>query len=103
MAVGIVLQSLLKLIMYVDAFIDGEVAEEDTRIGMVKEIVYLVGLKLVEDGHRHCSIGHGSHKCHSPLRTVFATQCNLFFFVYSGVLKQKVKLCYFSRYVAILQ
>ena len=78
------------------------VDEEQASIGVVHEVVNVVGLKLMENRHRNSSESESTKHGDSPLRRVAATKGNLVARFHAGFLKKNVDFCYLSGNILIL-
>ena len=77
--------------------------KEKARVGVVDDIVYLLGFELMEDGDNDGAIGHCGQKGHSPVCTVASADGNLVSRLNPGRFKQNVKLLNFARYILVLE
>ena len=72
-------------------------------VGVVDDVVYLVGRELME--YRHCdgTVGQRGEECHSPVAAVATAQGYLVAFLHSTVLKHDVQLFYLACHIMVLQ
>ena len=66
---------------------DHLVHEKDLRLGVVDQIMDVTGLELVQDGHRHRAIGHGSQETHAPVGLVAGAEGHLVAFLQAAFLE----------------
>ena len=77
--------------------------KEQTCLGVVHNVVNLIGGELVEHGHGHGAVGQRSQKSHSPVGRVAPTKGNAVAAHHTAVFKQNVEFFYLSGHVVILQ
>ena len=77
--------------------------KEQTGIGVVDNVVHLLCLKLMEDGHRNGAIGQRGQESHRPMCTIAAANGNFITGLNTGIFKEDVQFLDFARYVFILQ
>ena len=69
---------------------------------MVDNIVYLLGIELMEDGHGNGSVGQRCQKGHGPVSRVSSADSYLVALLHVTVLEQDVQLFDFPGYVVEL-
>ena len=69
---------------------------------MIDDVVNLLGLELVLDGHSHGSVGEGGEECHSPVGGVTPAESDFIARFNTRMFEEYVELFYFSRHVMIL-
>ena len=70
---------------------------------MVNDVVYLVGCKLMQNGHRYGTIGKCSQESYGPVAAVASGQSHLVALLQAAILKENVQFFYFPGHVMILQ
>ena len=70
---------------------------------MVGNVVYLLGVELVQYGHRHGAIGECGQIGHRPVGTVAPAEGYLVALLYAAVFKQNMKFLYLARHVLVLK
>ncbi len=79
------------------------IAEKETGLAVIYEMMDIVGLEIVKNRHHHCPVSKDRKKSHRPLRRILSAQCNFVAFAYSSLLVKDMKFGYFAGYVAVLQ
>ena len=77
--------------------------KEELGLGVVYDVMHLVGHKLMENGHGNGPVREHGKKGGSPVGTIAAAECNLVTLHYSGVLEHDVELLYLACHIVILQ
>ena len=70
---------------------------------MVDDVVNLLAVELMQDGHDDGSVGQRCHKGYGPVGRIAPTDGYAVSFPDAGSLHHDVQLLYLSRYVVILQ
>ena len=76
--------------------------KEQFGLGVVYDMVNIVGFKLVQNGYRYSPIGDGGKEGYRPVGRVFAADGNLVAFFDTGTLEQQVYLGNFAGYVFVV-
>ena len=77
--------------------------EEQPRLGVVHDVVDLLGIELVEDGHGDGAEGEGSEEGYGPLAGVAPAEGYLVALLYTAVLEEDMYFLNLSGYIMILQ
>lgn len=86
----------------VDVFIHDVAHEKEFRLGVVYDVVYVVGLEFVQYGYDHRSVGEGGEEGDGPMGGVAAADGNLVAFLYTGSFHQDVHFFYLAGNVFII-
>lgn len=46
--------------------------EKEDRFRMVDDVVHIIGIEILQDGHYDAAVGDGGHICNAPAGVVFA-------------------------------
>ena len=60
-----------------EALPDDLVHEEDLGLGVVDQVMDVLGFELVQEGHRHGAVGHGGQEAHAPVGLVARAEGDL--------------------------
>ena len=77
--------------------------EEQAGLGVVDDVMHVVRLELVQDGHGHRPVGQRGQEGDAPMRTVAPAQGNLVPLADAAFLEKNVQLFYFAGHIFILQ
>ena len=77
--------------------------EEDFRLTVVDDVVYLFGGKLMQYWHSHGTIGECGEECHSPMGGVASAECNLVAPLHTRVLEHDMQFLYLACHIVVLQ
>ena len=77
--------------------------EKELGFGVVHDVVHIVGLELVKNGHNDCAIRQRGEESHSPVRTVTAADSDFIAFLDAARFKNDMQLFYFAGYILVLQ
>ena len=71
--------------------------------GVVDDVVHIVRLELVKNGHDDCTIRQGSEESDSPVRTVTSADGDFITFLNAARFKDDMQLFYLAGYILVLQ
>lgn len=71
------------------------------RIGVVDDVMHVVGIEVLQDGHDNCSIGNRGKKGHHPARGITADEGYLVAAAYLAMAEQQMYAGYLARHIAI--
>ena len=77
--------------------------KEQFGFGVVHDAVHIVGLELVQNGHRYGAVGYSRYESHAPMRTIAPAQGYFVAFLHTALCKDDVHFFDFARQVFILQ
>ena len=77
--------------------------EEQLRLRVVDDVMYLFGIELMEYGHSYSPVGQRGNKGHGPLAGVASAEGYLVALCHTRVLKQYMQLLNLASYVVELQ
>ena len=70
---------------------------------MVDDVVYIIRLELVQDGHDDGAVGNGGQERHAPVSAVASTQGDFVSGPDIGRFEEQVHFGYFTCHVLVLQ
>ena len=73
--------------------------EQEDRFGMIDNMMYVVRVEILQDGHYDCTIRNSRHIDNTPAGTVFTDQSDFISPAYLTFLKQDMDTGYFLRYI----
>ena len=77
--------------------------EQQACFAVADDVVHLIRLELVQDGHDDGAVGNGGQKRHAPVSAVASAQGDFVSGPDIGRFKEQVHLGYFTRHVLVLQ
>src|SRR5574344_187908 len=73
--------------------------EKEFRLRMVDNVMNLLGIELMEDGHSHGAVCEGGEESHSPLAGIAPAKGDLVALSYSGIFKQDMEVFNLACYI----
>ena len=77
--------------------------KEQLGIGVIDQVMHVVWLEFVQNGHCHCTIGENTEECHAPMGAIAPAQCDFVASLDAGVLKEQMQLGYLASNGSILE
>ena len=77
--------------------------EQQACFAVVDDVVHIIRLELVQDGHDDGAVGNGGQKRHAPVSAVASAQGDFVAGPDIGRFEEQVHLGYFTRHVLVLQ
>ena len=77
--------------------------KQEAGLAVVDDIVYLLSVELMQDGHGDGSVGEGGQECHGPVSAVAAAYGNLVALFDAHLLEHDMQLFYLACHIIILQ
>ena len=77
--------------------------EEQAGLGVVDDVMDLLGIELMQDGYGDGAVGEGGEEGNGPLAGVASGKGDLVALLNTAVLKETVDFLYFTCHIVILQ
>lgn len=77
--------------------------EQQACLAVVDDVVYIIRLELVQDGHDDGAVGNGGQERHAPVSAVASTQGDFVSGPDIGRFEEQVHFGYFTCHVLVLQ
>ena len=75
--------------------------KEHTRIGVIYNVMHIVGFKIVQDGHSYCTVSNNRKERYSPMRAIASTKCNVIAWFNATHLIEQMQFCYLAGYITV--